>query len=406
VSRKGPLVGARVVELAHVMAGPVCGKLLADFGADVVKLESLTGDPARGYRPPELAGESAAFMLLNCGKRGIAVDVKRDEGRSIARRLIARADVVIENFRSGTMQRLGLDYESLAAENAGLVFCEISGFGRSGPLADRGGFDLIAQGMSGLMSVTGEGPGRPPVKCGVPVTDVTAGVLGALGVLAAWFERERSGRGQRVDTSLFEAGILQTIWPSAIALAGADPPGPLGSAHPLAAPYEAFRAGDGWINVGAASEATWRLLPEVLGMPELLQDTRFVDNASRLAHRAELHALLAERFAQSPVAVWLERLEQAGIPAGPVLDVREMQNHPQTLARDMVVETTHASAGTLRTLGVPVKFSRTPGAVSRGAPLLGEHTRAVLAEIGVTDSEMEGLFTEGIITEPNARDRG
>ena len=397
MDRKGPLVGARVVELAHIMAGPVCGKLLADFGADVVKLESLTGDPARTYRPPELGGESAAFMLLNCGKRGIAVDLKHDSGRRIARRLIARADVVIENFRAGTMERLGLDYESLAAENPGLVFCEISGFGRSGPLADRGGFDLIAQGMSGLMSVTGEGPGRPPVKCGVPVTDVTAGVLGALGVLAAWLERERSGRGQRVDTSLFEAGILQTIWPSAIALAGADPPGPLGSAHPLAAPYEAFRAGDGWINVGAASEATWRLLPEVLGMPELLQDTRFVDNASRLAHRAELHALLAEHFAQSPVAVWLERLEQAGIPAGPVLDVREMQSHPQTLARDMVVETTHASAGTMRTLGVPVKFSRTPGAVSRGAPLLGEHTRAVLTEIGLTPQELDRLLAEGIV---------
>ena len=405
MDRKGPLVGARVVELAHIMAGPVCGKLLADFGADVIKLESLTGDPARTYRPPELGGESAAFMLLNCGKRGIAVDLKRDSGRRIARRLIARADVVIESFRSGTMQRLGLDYESLAAENPGLVFCEISGFGRSGPLADRGGFDLIAQGMSGLMSVTGEGPGRPPVKCGVPVTDVTAGVLAALGVLAAWLERERSGRGQRVDTSLFEAGILQTIWPSAIALAGADPPGPLGSAHPLAAPYEAFQASDRWINVGAASEATWRRLPEVLGMPELLQDHRFADNASRLAHRAELHALLAERFARSPAADWLERLERAGIPAGPVLDVREMQSHPQTLAREMVVETPHSSVGTQRTLGVPVKFSRTPGAVSRGAPLLGEHTREVLAEAGVTEGEMDALFAEGAVTEPTTSGR-
>ena len=400
MDRKGPLAGARVVELAHVMAGPVCGKLLADFGADVVKLESLAGDPVRAYRPPELGGESAAFMLLNCGKRGIAVDLKRDAGRSVARRLITGADVVIENFRSGTMERLGLDYESLAAENPRLVFCEISGFGRSGPLADRGGFDLIAQGMSGLMSVTGEGPGRPPVKCGVPVTDVTAGVLGALGVLAAWLERERSGRGQRVDTSLFEAGILQTIWPSAIALAGADPPGPLGSAHPLAAPYEAFQTSDAWINVGAASEASWRRLPEVLGVPELLEDPRFTDNASRLAHRAELAALLAGRFAERTAADWLERLEGAGIPAGPVLDVREMQSHPQTLAREMVVETQHSSVGTLRTLGVPVKFSRTPGGVSRGAPLLGEHTREVLAEIGVTEGEMEDLFTQGVVAEP------
>ncbi len=406
MSRKGPLAGARVVELAHIMAGPVCGKLLADFGADIVKLESLAGDPARSYRPPELGGESAAFMLLNCGKRGIAVDLKRESGQGIARRLMARADVVIENFRAGTMERLGLDYESLAAENPGLVFCEISGFGRSGPLADRGGFDLIAQGMSGLMSVTGEGPGRPPVKCGVPVTDVTAGVLAALGVVAAWFERERSGRGQRVDTSLFEAGILQTIWPSAIALAGAEPPGPLGSAHPLAAPYEAFQTSDGWINVGAASEANWRRLPEVVGMPELLEDPRFADNAGRLDHRIELAALLAESFARRTAADWLERLERAGIPAGPVLDVREMQSHPQTRAREMVVETTHASTGLMRTFGVPVKFSRTPGAVGRGAPLLGEHTREVLAEIGVTEGEMEALFVEGAIAEPDPRGHG
>jgi len=249
--RKGPLSGLKVIELAHVMAGPVCGLMLADTGAEVIKVEKVPGgDDSRHSLPPDIGGEAAAFLMVNRNKRGIAVDLKSAAGKKILRRLAATADVLIENYRAGTMDRLGLGYETLRADNPGLIYCEISGFGRSGPYGGRGGFDLIAQGMSGLMSITGEGPGRAPVKVGAPVTDITAGILAAMGVLAAVVERHKTGRGQRVDTSLYEAGIIHTYWQSAIAFATGVSPGPMGSAHPLNAPYQAFETADGWIHLG------------------------------------------------------------------------------------------------------------------------------------------------------------
>ena len=320
----GPLAGLKVVELAHIMAGPVCGLMLADLGADVVKVEKLPGgDDSRRFVPPEVGGESAAFMMMNRNKRGIAVDLKTEGGRAVVRRLLAGADVVVETYRRGAMGRLGLGYDSLRRDNPGLVYCEISGFGRTGPYADRGGFDLIAQGMSGLMSITGEGPGRPPVKVGAPVTDVTAGILAAMGVLAAHVRRLATGEGQRVDTSLFEAGIVHTYWQSAIRLATGAPPGPLGSAHPLSAPYQAFATADGWINVGAANQGNWLRLVGVLEAPELADDPRFADNAARMRNLPALVEALARPLRRRTTAGWLERLEAAGVPAGPVLDIAQ-----------------------------------------------------------------------------------
>ncbi|MEE3154614.1 MAG: CoA transferase, partial [Pseudomonadota bacterium] len=229
----GPLSGVRVIELAHIMAGPCCGLMLADMGADVIKLEKApAGDDSRRFLPPDIGDESAAFLMMNRNKRGIVVDLKTAGGKQVARRLLADVDVVIENYRKGTMELLGLGYETLRQANPGLIYCEISGFGRTGPYAERGGFDLIAQGMSGLMSITGEAPGRPPIKCGAPMADITAGILGAMGVLAAYIQRSKTGQGQRVDTSLFEAGIVHTYWQSAIAMASGTAPGPMGSAHP------------------------------------------------------------------------------------------------------------------------------------------------------------------------------
>jgi len=396
----GPLAGLKVVELAHIMAGPVCGRMLADMGADVIKVERVPhGDASRGFAPPEIDGESAAFIMMNRNKRGIAVNLKHDDGRDIVRRLLEDADVVIENYRKGTMDRLGLGYEELHARNPRLVFCEISGFGRTGPFADHGGFDLVAQGYSGLMSITGEGPGRPPVKCGPPITDITAGILAAMGVLAAIVERNKTGRGQRVDTSLFEAGITQTFWQSAIALATGHSPGPLGSAHPLNAPYEAFETSDGWITLGASSEDTWRRLPPVIGRPELLDDPRFTLNKDRMAHREALVSELTDAFEQRSTRDWLERLEEAGVPAGPVLSIGEMLAHPQTLARGMVVETEHGRLGKIETLGFPVKFSDTPASVRHAAPTLGEHTREVLVELGFGADRIDELLRAGTILE-------
>jgi crotonobetainyl-CoA:carnitine CoA-transferase CaiB-like acyl-CoA transferase len=395
---KGPLSGVKVIELCHVMAGPVCGLMLADMGADVIKVEKMPGgDDLRRTVPPKIGDEAASFMMMNRNKRGIAVNLKTEDGKRVLHRLLADADIVMENFSRGVMERMGLGYETLKELNPRLIYCAISGFGRTGPYADRGGFDLIAQGMSGLMSITGEGPGRPPVKVGAPVTDITAGILGAMGILAALHARTQTGKGQFVDTSLFEAGIVHTFWQSAIALATGVAPGPMGSAHPLNAPYEAFATKDGYINLGAANQATWLRTIELLNRADLGEDPRFKDAAGRLVHREALAAELAVEFKKRTSAEWLAALEQAKVPAGPVLNVLQMHADEQTAARDMVLEVNHTRIGAMKTLGAPVKFSATPGGVRRGAPIFGEHTAEVLREHGFNRDDVEGMTASGAI---------
>jgi crotonobetainyl-CoA:carnitine CoA-transferase CaiB-like acyl-CoA transferase len=380
----GPLEGVRVIELAHVMAGPVAGLMLADMGADVIKVEKPQGDDVRGSVPPTIAGEPAAFMMMNRNKRGVVLDLKRADHLRALKMMLRTADVVIENYRKGTMEKLGLGYAALKAENPRLIYAAISGFGRTGPYAERPGFDLIAQGMSGLMSITGEGPGRPPCKVGPPVSDITAGILLAMGVCAALARRAETGEGQMVETSLFEAAITHTYWQSAIALATGRDPEPMGSAHPLNAPYQAFRTADGWINIGAATQRNWERLLGILGHEELAQDPRFRTNTNRMANRDALEEALNAIFSQRPTEVWMEVLEKGGFPAGPVLTISEMHADPQTRAREMVVATEHPFAGRVETIGLPVKFDATPGGVRAPAPTLGQHTAEVLAEYGIT----------------------
>ena len=392
---QGPIAGMRVIELAHIMAGPACGLMLADMGADVIKVEKPAGDDTRRFLPPAIKGESAAFMMMNRNKRGMVLDLRNPDAKAVLLRLVATADVLIENYRAGTMAGLGLGYETLREENPGLIYCELSGFGRTGPYAERGGFDLIAQGMSGLMSITGEGPGGPPVKVGAPVTDITAGILGAMGVVAAYAHKLKTGIGQRVDTSLFEAGIVHTYWQSAIAFATGHSPGPLGSAHPLNAPYQSFQTRDGWLNVGAANQTNWERLVAILAAPELLADPRFKSNAERMRNLPALVDLLAPHFLEKGTAEWLELMQREGLPAGPVLSVGEMHADPQTLARDMVVEVEHPLAGPVKAIGHPVKYSETPGGARRPAPLLGQHTREVLSEVGYTVEEIDRLISVG-----------
>ncbi len=395
----GPLKGCRVLELTHIMAGPTAGLMLADLGADVIKVEKLTGDDTRRFVPPQIEGQSAAFMMMNRNKRGIALDLKTPGGADALRRLLKDADVVIENFRKGTMERLGLGYEELRKGNPGLIYCAVSGFGRTGPYATRGGFDLIAQGMSGLMSITGEGPGRAPVKVGAPVSDITAGIVAAMAIAAAYAHKLRTGEGQVVDTSLYEAAIVQTYWQSAIGLATGVAPGPLGSAHPLNAPYEAFATADGWINVGAANQANWERLIGLLGAGHLNDDPRFATNEGRITNREALAEVLGGYFPARTTAHWLAAMEEIGLPAGPVLSVTEMHADPQTRARDMVIATDHPVAGKVEAIGCPVKYSATPADTSRPAPLLGQHTREVLAEAGFSASEIDAMLASGAVGE-------
>jgi crotonobetainyl-CoA:carnitine CoA-transferase CaiB-like acyl-CoA transferase len=387
----------KVIELAHIMAGPACGMMLADMGADVIKVEKPDGDDSRRFLPPDINGESAAYMMMNRNKRGIALNLKTPDAIEVLRKLLDSADVVIENYRHDTMERLGLGYETLRKTNPKLVYCAVSGFGRTGPYAERGGFDLIAQGMSGLMSITGEGPGRPPVKPGAPIADITAGFLAALGCVAAYSHARATGQGQMVDTSLFEAGISLTYWQSAIAFATGEAPGAMGSAHPLNAPYQSFRTRDGWINIGAANQRNWLRLLEVIEAPELTEDPRFSSNFDRINNLQELVPLLERHLEQRDTDDWMVRMQAAGLPAGPVMDICEMHRDPQALARDMIIETDHPVAGAVKAIGLPIKFSDTPGGVVRPAPTLGQHGPEVLSEHGYSQTQIDALTQQGTL---------
>lgn len=391
----GPLAGMRVLELSQIMAGPTCGMMLADLGADVIKVEKLPGgDDSRGYREPRVRGVSAPYMILNRNKRGIALDLKRPEAREALLRMVERADVLTENYRAGTMERLGLGYDTLSKINPGLIYCAVSGYGRTGPLADKGGFDLIAQGFTGLMSVTGE-PGGPPAKTGNSIADINAGILSAYGILAAYVHKLRTGRGQVVETSLMEAGLQQTYWHAAIFFATGQSPGPTGSRHLLTAPYQAFRARDGWVNLGGANQANWERIAEVLGHPQWKTDARFVDNSARMTNQDALARAIEAVLATRDAADWIAAFDAAGVPAGPVHSVGEALTHPQALARQMVVDLEHPQAGPTQALGSPVKFSETPAHIGRHAPMLGEHTREVLREHGLDEAAIDALIESG-----------
>lgn len=398
--QKRPLDGMRVIDLSHIMAGPLCGTMLADMGADVIKVENIDGgDDSRRMTPPIVGSESAAFLMMNRNKRGLAIDLKSESGKDVLLRLLSTADCVIENFRYGTMHRLGLSFEVLKELNPGLIYCEISGYGRTGPLKELGGFDLIAQGTAGLMSITGPGKEDQPVKIGVPITDVTAGILAAMGAAAAYASKQKTGEGMRVDTSLFEAGITHTYWHSAITFATGESPIALGSGHPLNAPYQAFPTADGHINVGAANQSNWLRLLEVLDAEYLNNDDKFSSNANRMEHLDELIQTLEPLFRNQTTDHWLARLDLVGVPAGPILSIAEMLTHPQTVAREMVVETQHATLGKLKGLGMAVKFHGAEPLSSAPAPLLGQHSRQLLVELGYDAESITTMVTEGSVAD-------
>jgi formyl-CoA transferase len=372
-----PLEGLRVIDFTQAMAAPFCTMNLADMGAEVIKLEPPEGEPTRVPGPAQRKGHAATFLAVNRGKKSLTVDLDRPEGLDLVHRLVKVSDVFVQNYRPGKAERLGLGWDRLRSVNPRLVYCSVSGFGATGPYAGRGGYDLIAQGMSGIISVTGEEDG-PPAKSGLPISDLAAGLFAAYGILAALEHRDRTGEGQLVDTSLLEAAMALTVWESSEYWVSGQAPRALGSAHRLAAPYQAIRAADGWFTVGANTDRLYQALCRAIGRPDLGADPRFADRAGRLACRAALVAEIEKTTAAEPRAHWLPRLDAEGVPAGPINTYPEALADPHALARGMVVDLVHPGAGPIKALGIPVKLSETPGAVERAAPLVGEHTEEIV----------------------------
>jgi len=384
-----------VLDLTQVMAGPYSAMVLADLGADVIKVEPPGGDSTR-QMPGAVGSDTPAFNAVNRGKRSIVVDLKTDDGRGVVSRLARASDILIENYRPGVMTSLGLGYAALERENPRLVYASISGYGQTGPASHKGGFDLIAQGVSGIMSVTGE-PGGAPVKAGVPLTDLGAGLFAVIGILAAIEARHRTGAGQYIDTSLADAGVALSVWEATEYFGGAGVPTALGSAHRMNAPYQAIRCADGYLTLGGANERIFRRICDVLGHPEWAAAPEFADNASRVRHRAALAARIEAVTSQQPRSHWLSLFDANEIPCGPINTYAQVFADAQVRAREMVVETDHPTLGHIRSLGSPIKMSATPPEVRRRAPLLGEHTDEVLAEIGFSLEEIAALRAARVV---------
>ena len=369
----------KVLDLTSHLSGPYCAMILADHGADVVKIESPNGGDQLRKTPPFQDGESAPFMLWNRNKRSMVMDLKTAKDHKTVLKMIEVADVLIENFKPGTAKRLGIDYETVSAINSKLIYCSISGFGQTGPYSPRGGFDLIACGMSGLMSINGP-PEGPPYRIPMPVSDVCGGMNGAIGILMALVAREQTGFGQHVDTSLFEAGISLGVYEAANVFATGQVPERLGQAHRGSAPYQLFTTSDGFMTIGGAQDSFWRGTCKILGCEHLLNDERFTSKADRVENNRQLVEELGKFFIKRTTKELCEAFEAEGIPAGPVMNHVEVFNDPQTLHREMVVETRHSKLGKTKTIGVPVKLSKTPASIRKGAPLLGEHNQEVLSD--------------------------
>ena len=395
MTTSGALDGLRVLDVTQVMAGPFCAMLLCDMGADVIKVEPPGGDSAR-----RMAGavgtDSPSFNAVNRGKRGIVVNLKSPDGQAVLRRLVKTADVLVENFRPGVMAGFSLDYASLAGSNPRLIYASISGYGQTGPQAGRGGFDLVAQGVSGIMSVTGE-PGGAPVKAGVPLTDLGAALFAVTGILAALHHRHATGRGQYVDTSLVDAGVALSVWEATEYFSGATVPGPLGSAHRMSAPYQAVRCADGYITLGAANDRIFRRVCDLLGHPEWVEDPDFADDTARVKNRAVLAGRIEAITATQSCEHWLALFDKNDVPCGPINDYAAVVQDAQIRARAMVVDTDHPTLGRIRTLGSPIKLSDTPTRAGRPAPLLGQHTDEILREAGYTADEIASLKQNGLL---------
>ena len=392
-----PLDGIRVVDLSRVVSGPYCTMTLADMGADVIKIEEPgRGDESRAFGPPFLGGESPYFLSINRNKRSCTVNLKCDDGHAILRRLIARADVLVQNFRPGAVERLGLGYDALAARHPRLVYCSISGFGDSGPDAARPGYDLIVQGESGLMDLTGEADG-PPTRIGTSIADLTSGLMAAQGILLALYARRTTGRGQHVRVAMLDAVVSLLTYNTGNYFATGEAPTRRGNDHPSVAPYQTLRAADGWINLGIANDALWRRYCDAIGRPDLRDDPRFATAPARVRHRTELVPMIEALTAERTVEDWIDALGAAGVPCGRIRNVAEVCTNPQLTQRGKVVERPHPTAGDVKMIGQPIELGATPARIRTAPPLLGEHTDDVLRETGYTAEEIGALRERGAV---------
>ena len=392
-----PLDGIRVIDLSRVVAGPFCTMTLADMGADVIKIEEPgRGDESRAFGPPFHGGESPYFLSINRNKRSCTVNLKHAQGKTILRRLLDGADVLIENFRPGAMARLGFGYEAVSAAHPRLVYCSISGFGDSGPDAARPGYDLIVQGESGLMDVTGEADG-PPTRVGTSIADLASGLMAAQGILLALYARRTTGRGQQVRVAMLDAVASLLTYNTGIYFASGESPTRRGNDHPSVAPYQTLRARDGWINLGVANDSLWKRYCDAVERPDLRDDPRFATAPARVEHRRTLIPIIEALTAARTVQAWMDLLGAAGVPCGRIRSVAEVCTNPQLVERGKVVERPHPTAGTVQMIGQPIELSDTPARIETAPPLLGEQTDAVLGEAGYSDAEIRTFRATGAV---------
>lgn len=394
----GALDGIKVLDLSRVLAGPYGTQILADHGAEVWKVEIPgKGDDTRAFGPPFQNGESAYFLSVNRNKRSITVNMKHPDGIALVRDLAAKADVLIENFRPGTLDKLGLDYDSARSLNPRIIYCSVSGFGQTGPWALKPGYDLAIQGMGGLMSLTGETDG-PPTKVGTSIADIVSGIYAAQGILLALVARNRTGQGQRIDVSMLDGQVSLLTYQAGIYFAEGKSPMRKGNQHPTICPYETFRTADGYLNLAVGNDKLWLTFCDLIERPDLKADDRFATNPKRVAARNTLFPILSEVFAAKPTAHWVDALEKAGIPAGPIYTVEQVLNHPQVLSRDMVVPMDHPKAGPIKLTGIPIKLSETPGEAKTPPPTVGQHTEEILRDVlGYSEEKIARLKTDGAV---------
>ncbi|WLD94395.1 CaiB/BaiF CoA-transferase family protein [Alkalihalobacillus sp. AL-G] len=393
----GPLQGMRILDSSQIMAGPYCSMVLADLGAEVTKIEKINGGDDSRQMGPYVNGESTCFFQINRNKKSVALDLKKEEGKQIFYDLVKQSDVFIENFRPGVTQKLQIDYDTLKEINPNLIYCSISGYGQTGPYSHKGGFDLVAQGMSGIMSMTGE-PGGKPLKSGVAIYDIGAGITAAYSILAAYIHKEKTGEGQQVDVSLVECGLPWFTWEAAAYFSEGTIPGPTGHRHRVIAPYQSVKAMDGYMMLGCGNQRIWEnFCKDVIGKPDLIEDKRFLTGEDRIKYVEELEAEIEKVLAKERVSYWIEKCEQSGVPAGPINNFAQVVDDPHYNARGMIQELSHPIIGNMKTIGIPSKFSKTPGTLKSASPILGQHSEEVLTNLQYSKEKIEQLMSEGVI---------